>query len=158
MTGVILSLSLLVAAGSAVIEIRQDYLAGMRAIESALALIESTHLPALTEAVWSLDPVQIRNQMTGIANLSDVSFVAVRGKFPFDIEPLGKSAVADGLTRKWPIVQHSYDLVYRDARGADENIGRLDVEVSLRGLYARLRGMALRVVLTEVVRSQQLAS
>lgn len=156
----ILSISLLVAVCSAVYEIRADYLAEMRAVERGLNLIESTHVPAMTAGVWSLDPVLIDKQIAGIANLPDISYVTIRGKFPFDIEPWGKSAKDDSKARDQRVIQRNYDLVYAAAQGSGggEIIGRLEVEVSLQGLYSRLYAMAIRTALTELIRSLVLAA
>ncbi len=157
---VILSISLLVAMCSAVYEIRADYLAEMSAVERGLTLIESTHVPAMTAAVWALDPVLINKQIAGIAHLPDITYVAVVGKFPFDIAPWGKSAQEEKSKAEWPVIKRSYDLLYNAAQrpGSGEVVGRLDVEVSLQGMYSRLRAMAITIVLAELVRSLILAA
>lgn len=160
MTIAILSISLLVAVCSAIYEIRADYSVEMHAVESSLNLIESTHVPAMAAAVWSLDPVQINKQITGIANLPDISYVSIRGKFPFEIDSRGKSIKVDEKTQDWPVVQRKYDLVYADKSngGTADILGQLEVEASLQGLHARLQARAARIFFTEIVRSLILAA
>lgn len=159
MTIAILSISLLVALFGAIVEIRADYLAEMHAVENSLNLIESTHVPAIAAAVWSLDPVQINKQIAGVANLPDVSYVSIRGKFPFEIDARGAAAKADKGFRTWPVIQRKYDLRYGDAQDSKstEVIAQLEVEASLQGLYARSKSHAIRILCTELVRSLILA-
>ncbi len=158
MTALILSISVLVAACSAAWQIRSQYLAEMRAVEHGLGLIESTQLPAMTAAVWALDPQLIDRQMAAIARLPNISHVAVRGRFPFEIRPLGESVAALANKPAWPVVQRRYELVYGDAEGGGEAMGSLEVEASLQSLYSRLHVMVITIVLTELARSLILAA
>ncbi|MFT3930266.1 MAG: ATP-binding protein [Spongiibacteraceae bacterium] len=159
MTVAILSISLLVALVGAVIEIRADYLTEMHAVENSLNQIESTHVPAIAAAVWSLDPVQINKQIAGVANLPDVSYVSIRGRFPFEINSWGATAKTDKNARTWPVIQRTYDLRYGDVQNSTsvEVIAQLEVEASLQGLYARSKRHAIRIFCIELVRSLILA-
>lgn len=147
MTALVLSISVLVAVCSAGWQIHREYRAETAAIERELQQLESTHLPALTAAVWALDPQQIEVQMAGIARLPNISRVALRGRFPFDVPAHGTSAGTAPQT-SMPI-QRRYEL--RVDTG--EVIATLDVGISLQTLHSRLNRMMLTTLLTELARS-----
>ncbi len=160
MTLLVLMISLMIALLAAAYQIYCGYRVGLRAVDDSLRLIESSHVPALTANVWLLDPTLIDKQLDGIANLPDVTYVGVTGDLPFRVKALGKShASPSALPLVAPTLRRVYDLVYTDPLqpGQRQVIGQLQVEVSLDGLYARLKETALTIIVAEAVRTTVLA-
>ncbi|MBI5925386.1 MAG: response regulator [Aquabacterium sp.] len=160
MTLLVLLISLGIALLAAAYQIYGGYRVGLRAVEDNLHLIESSHVPALTANVWLLDQSLIEKQLDGIAKLPDVTYVDVTGDLPFRVKAVGKPhASPAALSFVVPTLRRVYDLAYTDPMqpGQHQVIGQLQVEVSLDGLYARLKETAVTIIVAEVVRTTVLA-
>ncbi|RTL30163.1 MAG: hybrid sensor histidine kinase/response regulator [Burkholderiales bacterium] len=164
MTVLVLMISLVIALLAAAYQIYSDYRAGLRAVEDSLRMIEHSHVPALTANVWLLDQPLIEKQLEGIAQLPDITYAGVSGDLPFQVKAAGKTrevstAVGASVGFGVPTLSHVYQLVYTDPLHPDQRqaIGQLKVEVSLEGLYGRLRETAVTIVVAEVVRTTVLA-
>jgi signal transduction histidine kinase/CheY-like chemotaxis protein len=160
MTVLILLISLAIASVAAAVQIYGGYKAGLSAVEDNLRQIESSHVPALTANVWLLDQALIEKQLNGIAQLPDVTYAQVSGDLPFQVKAAGRpQASSGGLNWVAPTLRRAYDLVYVDPLqpGQRQVIGKLVVDVSLAGLYARLKDTAVTIVVAEVVRTTVVA-
>ncbi|TAK93759.1 MAG: response regulator [Aquabacterium sp.] len=160
MTLLVLMISLVIALLAAAYQIYGGYRAGLRTVEDNLHLIESSHVPALTANVWLLDQALIEKQLDGIAQLPDVTYVDVTGDLPFRVKSIGQPHASPAvLSFVVPTLRRVYDLTYVDpVRPAQRQvIGQLQVEVTLEGLFARLKETALTIIVAEVVRTTVLA-
>ncbi len=153
----VLGTSLLIALLAGAYQLHVAYREGLRAIHEGLQVLGSTQVPALSADVWQLDEELIRQQLAGIASQPDVSYAAITADMPFRVPEVGARAPqVPGAW--WPqVVARDYDLLRTEGDGGVQSIGRLTVEVSLSGLYGRMRGIALAIFLTELLRSVVLA-
>jgi len=160
MTVLVLMISLIIALLAAAYQIYGGYRAGLRAVQDNLHMIEYSHVPALTANVWLLDQPLIEKQLEGIAQLPDITYAGVTGDLPFQVKPMGRAqAQSEAVRFGAPTLSHTYSLVYTDPLHPEQHqpIGQLRVEVSLEGLYARLKETAVTIVVAEVVRTTILA-
>ena len=160
MTVLVLMISLVIALLAAAYQIYGGYRAGLRSVQDNLHMIEFSHVPALSANVWLLDQRLIEKQLEGIAQLPDITYAGVTGDLPFQVKPMGRAqAQSEAVRFGAPTLSHTYALVYTDPLRPDQHqsIGQLRVEVSLAGLYARLKDTALTIVVAEVVRTAILA-
>ncbi len=160
MTVLVLTISLIIAMLGAAYQIYGGYRAGLRAVQDNLRQIEFSHVPALTANVWLLDQPLIEKQLEGIAQLPDITYAGVIGDLPFKVKPMGRAqAQSEAVRFGAPTLSHTYSLVYTDPLHPEQHqvIGQLRVEVSLAGLYARLKETAFTIVVAEVVRTTILA-
>ncbi|MGC4060815.1 MAG: response regulator, partial [Aquabacterium sp.] len=127
--------------------------------EQHLRLIETSHVPALTANVWLLDQPLIEKQLEGIAQLPDITYAEVTGELPFQVRPSGQPHMRAGGAFGAPTLSRVYELRHVDPLSPQrtESIAQLRVEVSLDGLYGRLRETAVTIVVAEVVRTSVLA-
>lgn len=153
----VLGTSLLIALLAGAYQLHVAYREGLQAIHEGLRVIGSTQVPALSADVWQLDEDLIRQQLAGIASQPEVSYAAITADMPFRVPAVGQRAPqVPGAW--WPLViSRDYDLIRTDGDGGVQAIGRLTVEVSLSGLYGRMRDIALTIFLTELLRSAVLA-
>jgi signal transduction histidine kinase/CheY-like chemotaxis protein len=159
MAWLVLSISLLIAMVSASYQIYAGYRAGLQAVQDNLRLIETSHVPALTANVWLLDQPLIEKQLDGIAQLPDITYAEVTGELPFRVRPSGQPHAASGGAFGAPTLSRVYELKHVDPLSPQrtESIAQLRVEVSLDGLYGRLRETAVTIIVAEVVRTTVLA-
>ena len=155
----VLAISLAVATLAACFQLYVAYRDGVHAVEERLQQIDSTHVRALTASAWQLDQGLLVHQLAGIARQPDVSYVRISGDLPFAVAPIGQRHADRKGQWLAPVVSHTYPLVYTDPeRGTlPETVGQLYVEVSLAGLYERLAGMAMGILLAELLRTCILA-
>jgi signal transduction histidine kinase/DNA-binding response OmpR family regulator len=160
MTLMVVAVSLLVAVVSAAYQIASAYRLGLQAVEDSFALIEHSHVPPLSAHVWLLDQSLITKQLQGIAQLPDVIEASVAGDLPFDV-PVARAREADPHAgpEEAPTMVRTFALYHADpvAPQQREQLGTLQVTVSLAGLYSRLTEMALAIVVAELVRAAVLA-
>ena len=156
---VVLLISLLIALLSASYQIYAGYRAGLAAVEDNLRMIEFSHVHALTANVWLLDQPLIEKQLEGISKLPDISYVGVSGDLPFQVRPAATTQAPATLGLVTRTLTRTYDLSYADPARPDQRqtIGMLRVEVSLEGLYTRLKETAITIVVSELVRTMVLA-
>lgn len=156
----VLVISLLIALMAAAFQIYAAYRTGLQGVEDNLRLIQASHVPALSASIWNLDQAQIEKQLDGISLLPDVAYASVTGDLPFPVKAVGALAATGASNHEAPRVQRVYDLVYIDSHqsGPSQSIAQLRVDVSLKGLYSRLRVIAWTILITELVRTLALAT
>jgi signal transduction histidine kinase/CheY-like chemotaxis protein len=159
MAWLVLSISLLIATLSASYQVYAGYRAGLQAVQDNLRLIETSHVPALTANVWLLDQPLIEKQLEGIAQLPDITYAEVTGELPFQVRPSGQPHARSAGAFDAPTLSRVYELKHVDPLSPQrtESIAQLRVEVSLDGLYGRLRETAVTIIVSEVVRTTVLA-
>ncbi|MES2992603.1 MAG: response regulator [Pseudomonadota bacterium] len=133
------------------VQLYTAYRAGVRSIDESFRMIGVSHVPALTQNVWTLDREQIDRQLEGIGLLPDIVGARVSGNLPWPAAAprLPGAPAPDAGAR----TSRVYDLVHTEGDGRRQLIGRLHVDASLAPLYARLREMAWPIVVTEALRS-----
>ncbi len=111
------------------IQLYAEYRDDLDLIDRRLEQVRTSYLQGLTQAVWVADREQIRLILAGIVELPDVVLARVVTEHG-DTIAAGRPAPGDARRRV-------FDLNY-DYRGRPRHIGRLEVEASLAGVYARL--------------------
>ena len=121
-----------------------DYDHGMEVIENRLTDINKSSAHSLGEALWRLDEQQLRVQLNGILQLSDIRAAEVRemggNENPFVVKA-GQRVSRSFIVREFP-------LVYR-IEGRDQMIGMLYVQATLTNLYKQLANTVLIIMITQ---------
>ena len=110
-------------------ELLRQYQMDVDEIAIQFSAIDRSLLPALTEAVWVGDSVQVRTVMNGIANMRDVEEVNVKGE-ERNHWRVGKRMSSRTLVHAVPLHR-----IYKDN---DVVIGTLEIVASIDRIYARL--------------------
>lgn len=122
-------------------QLHAEYRRDLAEIEGRLGLIEESYVPALAASVFQLDEEQIRLQLRGILQLQDVVFVQVREQLNQETYSVseGNAAAPADLQREFPLVYPAREPVA---------VGRLEVRISLAGVYARLEERLTTVIVS----------
>lgn len=119
------------------IQIRTDFKQELSDIDAQLEQIRHSSLHSVSQSVWVLDELQIRNQLKGLVELSSIDFAAVRvdGEQRWSI---GKRPDRDQVSARYPLTyQH---------RGETLEIGELVIIGTLDGVYHRLLDRVLFIL------------
>jgi PAS domain S-box-containing protein len=141
--GVIL-FSALVTGVITALELYRQYRMEVDEIARQFISIDRSMVPALAEAVWVEDPVQIRTILDGLLTLRDVesATVMVEG---------AKSWSAGARMSKHTLV-HSLPL-HRSYKGREVAIGRLEIVASVDNVYDRLLKAVLVILVGNAVKT-----
>ncbi|HSV28466.1 MAG TPA: ATP-binding protein [Candidatus Omnitrophota bacterium] len=141
--------SSMVTLASTILQLYVDYRRDVDAIEERLSEIERTHLDTIAASLWHVDAEQLQVQLDGLIRLPDMQLVQVRETVANVTQPL---VVTAGEPDLHPGIHRSYRVVYDD-RGARREIGVLDIDASLEGVYRRLIDTAVLILITQGIKT-----
>ncbi|MCW5626944.1 MAG: HAMP domain-containing protein, partial [Burkholderiales bacterium] len=158
MTLLIVAISVLIAAASAIYQIHAGYRAGERALDDSFRVIEASHVPALAANLWTLDQALVLKHLEGITRLPDMARATAVGDGLPALDAGTSTAPVDGRADPHRIVRE-FDLRYPDPLDPAQlhSIGKLRVEASLAAMHADLRRTGITIVIVEVVRAAVVA-
>lgn len=138
----VLSISVLVTLLTTAGQLWLEYRRERAAIEARIEQLESSVLPAIAHSLWMVDQAQLALQMDGLLRLPDIRGVRVReaasaGVAPIDLTA-GALGNADALHWRLPIVHRDAELT--------RDLGELQIEASLDGVYARLQARGITIL------------
>jgi len=107
-----------------------DYNRDISIIEVRLSEFEKVHLNALTTQLWIADKKQLKQQMAGILNLSDIEYL--------EIIENDEVVISVGNKLSNNSFQRHFDMNY-NYRGQEINVGSLNVVVSLDQVYQHVK-------------------
>lgn len=125
------------------IQFGADFRAEKSDYDSALAKIQVSILPSLTESLWVLDDALIKSQLLGISQIEGISRVEILGA---DTEFVVSNADApQGVPIEFPI--------QRVADGTTSDLGRLVVHASDEHIYQSILRRGLIVLATNFLKT-----
>lgn len=130
------------------IQIRSDYKLELSDIDAQFEQIRNSSLPSVAQSVWVLDELQIRNQLEGLSEYSNVKFAAVRVD--------GEQRWATGQRPARDEISASFPLTYPH-RGQDIEIGELVVMGTLDDVYHRLLDRVLFILFGNALKTSLVA-
>ncbi|AKH20428.1 hypothetical protein AAY24_08770 [Sedimenticola thiotaurini] len=119
------------------IQIRVDYEQELSDIDAEFEQIRHSSLHSVSQSVWVLDELQVRNQLKGLTKLSSIEFAAV------NVE--GKQRWAVGQQPDRDQVSARFPLTYQH-RGETLEIGELVIIGTLDNVYHRLMDRVLFIL------------
>ena len=130
-----------------VISFYKDYAVEKALLNSTLEQISKSSKDSLSKSVWDHDNAQIAVQVKGLLNITDITKVAI-----FDDD--GKLMTSETKTNasKSNIETHTFDLLMMD-QGVEQNIGRLEISMTLDNIYMRLFNKALYFFFTQGIKT-----
>ncbi|GMR08768.1 MAG: hypothetical protein BMS9Abin26_1775 [Gammaproteobacteria bacterium] len=143
----VIAMVLFSASITAIISIYQiytNYRIDVDNIHSRLTEINDVHLASVIQKVWTADIDELRNQLRGILNLSDIKYLEVNEN--------GKVIAAAGTPQTQYFISKDFPLNY-EHRGKNTPLGRLVVHASLEGVYDRIFAQVVTIVVSNSVRT-----
>lgn len=126
------------------VQLNWDFKQDVNKIESSIHQIESSFLQPIAASLWNLDEEQIKIQLEGIMQLSDMQYVSVH-------EVLGESEIPLielGSEQQQYDIENKFNLVYQN-----EVIGTLFVAASLSKVYERLIDKSLLILVSQTIKT-----
>ena len=133
--------SSLAALLSTAVQLFFEYRRDLDQISATVEQIRRSHIPAIVPTLWGYDLAVLAMQLQGIKNLPDVSYAGIVKV----VETGEKGRGRHILSHEFPL-QHTH-------RGQDLEIGVLQVEVSLQGVYRRLMDRVIVILVTQTVKT-----
>jgi PAS domain S-box-containing protein len=130
------------------IQLYRDYNSDIELIHAELEQIENIHLNSLSSALWTSNRKLLQISIEGILKTRDVQYVEIR-----DEQQLWAKA---GKVIGDNNIQRYYAVEYRH-RNKDINIGKLNVNVSLAGVYQRLLDKVWVILISNGVKTSLVA-
>jgi PAS domain S-box-containing protein len=141
------------------VQLYRDYNTDLDLINSELQQIEAVHLNSLTSALWASNRELLQTSIDGILKIRDMQYVEIRDEervWASAGEKINKTATHDqgsgGNT-----IHRQYSLEYPH-RNKNIDIGRLEVIVSLEGVYQRLIDKVWVILISNAVKISLIAT
>lgn len=141
----VLAWSLVFVVLSTLIQVAIEYRGQMRAIEQRIELIGNLYVGSLAKSLWDVDQEQVRLQLRGILNFSDIGALALENTGTGQRLVFGTDAGSASHT-----MRHRFELIHQTPVGPRE-LGQLDVRTDLGAVYARLGWSALTLFLGQAL-------
>lgn len=104
-----------------------DYRNDVNSIETRLVKINESYAEVLAQGLWDLDQTQVDNMLKGILKFSDIQYLEVFSKHERSFARAGEIQEEKVITLWFPVEY------------AENKIGRLRVDATLKGVYQRLQ-------------------
>jgi|GEM_PF-1362366 len=132
--------TLMISAG----QLYMDYRSDVHAIEQSISRVQFIHLPVLTHTLWATNQSELQVHLDGILRMRDMQYVAVKEGDKVWAQA-GKPAVANTISRVLP-------MVFRH-RDRNIEVGKLYIVANLQGVYNRLWGRALQILVSNAAKT-----
>jgi len=125
----LISASVLITLVITTVQLYRDYQHEINLIGHRFHQIEQANIVSLSDLLWETNQQRLEIQLQGLMGIPDMQYLAIINN--------GKVIVSTGEPKTKNILSNSYPLSYED-QGELQKIGRLEVVVSLDGVYQRL--------------------
>lgn len=126
----LLLVSILLSIGSTFIQLYSDYQDDVASLKQRFETIKTSYIPSMATSLWDFNNPLIEQQIKGIVDLPDISYVKV-------LTDLGNEYSFGDETVVVQDIFVEYKIVY-----GDNEIGLLQVYADYEDIYARLRDKA----------------
>jgi PAS domain S-box-containing protein len=130
------------------IQLYTDYRAGVSTIETTLDQIDRSYTNSLSNSLWNLDDEQIKIQVNGIIKLKDIEYIKISEKRDDGFQVFSEQ----GALKDKNVINRKYKLLYSTDKKLVQ-IGTLQVQASLSGLYSRLFDKILIILVTQTIKT-----
>ena len=130
------------------IQLYTDYRAGVSTIETTLEQIDKSYTHSLSNSLWNLDDEQIKIQVDGIIKLRDIEYIKISEKRDDGFQLFSEQ----GTLKKKNVINRKFKLLYLTDK-KNIQIGTLQVQASLSGLYSRLFDKILIILVTQTIKT-----
>lgn len=137
--------SSLAALFSTAVQLFFEYRRDLDQISMTVEQIRRSHIPAIVPTLWVYDLAVLTTQLQGIKNLPDVSYAGIVKERATVVETGEKSHGRHVQSHEFPL-RHLH-------RGQELEIGILQVEVSLQGVYRRLLDRVIVILVTQMAKT-----
>ncbi len=140
----ILLFSMVITTLMTVIQLYNDYIAGIEDIYKNSDLIQYTHLNSITKSIWNYDIDSLEVQIDGLMKLSDIQYLEILtndNKLFQRGEKLGSEFIVN-----------TYILEYQH-NNKTMDLGSLTVQFSLKGLYRKLWDKVIIILVSQGIKT-----
>ena len=130
------------------VQLYTDYKSGVKAIDATLHQIRDSYVGSISNSLWNLDDEQINIQVKGIKKLKDIQYIKISEKRISGFKVYSEV----GEYKKKNAIEEEYQLEYRNGDNVI-NIGTLQVQATLDGLFSRLYDKILVILITQTVKT-----
>lgn len=141
----ILAFSSIVTLGSTVLQLSIEYDKDVSEIKSQLDQIRDGYSQSLASSLWVTSQKDLKLQLDGIIKLPDMQYLEV-------LSDKDEVVAIAGKTESSQIISQYYPLHYTH-RGKELYLGKLHIVATLDGVYERLKGKILVILLTQGVKT-----
>lgn len=141
----ILAFSSIVTLASTVLQLSIEYEKDVDEINSQLNQVRDGYSQSLASSLWVTSQKDLKLQLDGIIKLPDMQYLEVLSDKDEVMAIAGKTASSQ-------IISQYYPLHYLH-RGQSLYLGKLHIVATLDGVYARLKGKILVILLTQGVKT-----
>ena len=127
------------------IQVYLDYVEERSAIMHKFELINDINLQTIESTLWQLNALSLQLQLDGISQLQDVVFAEVADVDGSVLASSGKRVGNDREEKVYPL--------HYDFQGITQEIGNLTVQVSLKGMYQRLKNTVIILLISQGVKT-----
>jgi len=131
------------------IQVWRDYKVITVDIGREFKQIDELYVKSITNGLWVTDIQRLKTLIEGMANLRDVSFVAIHEN--------GTSIVSTGKKPKKKSISKTYPLQYR-FRGRDLLLGTLEVIIDTKGAEQRVFDRGLEILVNKAIETLAIVS
>ncbi|MDP1610580.1 MAG: ATP-binding protein [Sulfuritalea sp.] len=140
----VIAFSSLITLCVSVVQLALEYRGLRGAMDRQLDSI-AIYVPTIAGSVWDFDEKQIQRALDALALLPDVVAVRVTAANSASQWTAGKSASPNTVTRSFSL-RHEH-------RGADTEIGKLELVASLDGIYAQVKTSAISILVSNALKT-----
>ncbi|PIK16648.1 ATP-binding protein [Halobacteriovorax sp. JY17] len=130
------------------VQLYTDYKSGIKVINATLGQIKDSYVQSISNSLWNLDDEQISIQVVGIKKLKDIQYIKISEKRNNGFKVYSEV----GEYQKKNTIEQEYQLEYRNGDNVI-NIGTLQVQATLDGLFSRLFDKILIILITQTVKT-----
>ena len=127
-------------------QIYRDYQQDVALVNSQIKVIEQSYLDSLSRSLWEVNEEQIKLQLKGILNLSDIQFVALQ-------ENTNQLSFSMGTNNNKTIISHTLPLEYSLSESETVHLGELTVVATLDNVRHRLRDKIFLILTTQAMKT-----
>lgn len=121
-----------------------EYKRDLGQINSTVDQIRQAHLSTIIKSLWVYDLTMLETELQGIKELPDIGYVGIYKD--------NKVIISAGQPLRDHYRRHSFSLPYTH-KGQELALGTLQVDVSLLGLYQRLRERVIIILVTQAFKT-----
>ena len=132
------------------ISLYRDFNEYKKAIKKRFREIESSHMPSLATSLYTEDEPQIKNNISGILSVQDMSYLEVK----LDDDDDGKRVLRKGEKKEVNILSHKMRIVYtnlEDPEAPLEPLGYLNIQASLGGVTEKIKNQIKSFVIIQLI-------
>jgi len=136
--------SSVITLGSTALQLYLEFENDVETIDERLEEIETSHKRSISNSLWALDDVRLQLEISDVARLPDIEYVAVFSQ--------GQILSSSGVRPAGRAISRSFSLIYQP-KNDPVDIGRMDLVATLDGVFAKLRDRFVLILVSNGIKT-----